>query len=397
MKALFDDPLFDSQFLRVLGHACYGGADVGECISTARRITPGDFDSWQREWYAAAQRVYASAEQSQAGGHPVSAREGYVRASTYFRASYIFLYGAPLDPRLVEAFDRQEEAFRKAAPLFSPPIESVDIPYERTTLPGYFYRALCGEGSRPTLITVGGYDSSAEEQYFFGAAAAVRRGYHCLSFDGPGQGRPLVRQGLPMRPDWENVLAPVVDFALARPEVDGQRIALLGTSFGGYLAPRAASGEPRLAACIADPGQYDLFEAILSRLPQPAESRCQPSGIDDAALQPLLEGMMRNPAGSWSLRRSMWVHGVEDPAALVRALRDYSVAGRAARIRCPMLVCQAESDPIAAHAGDLYEALLCPKRFLRFTEAEGAGDHCESGAHLLFHQCMFDWLDEVLD
>src|SRR5262249_42487168 len=107
MKVLFDDPLFDGQFLRVLGHTCYGGADVGECISTARRITPGDPESWQREWVATAGRVYADAEKSQAAGHTVSAREGYVRTSTYFRASYIFLYGAPVDPRLVEAFDRQ--------------------------------------------------------------------------------------------------------------------------------------------------------------------------------------------------------------------------------------------------------------------------------------------------
>src|SRR5262249_54546440 len=58
MKALFDDPLFDGQFLRILGHIYYGGADIGECILTARRITPGDFDSWHREWVATAERIY---------------------------------------------------------------------------------------------------------------------------------------------------------------------------------------------------------------------------------------------------------------------------------------------------------------------------------------------------
>ena len=47
------------------------------------------------------------------------------------------------------------------------------------------------------------------------------------------------------RPDWEAVIGPVVDFAVTRPEVDPSRIALMGISFGGYLAPRAASGEPR--------------------------------------------------------------------------------------------------------------------------------------------------------
>jgi dipeptidyl aminopeptidase/acylaminoacyl peptidase len=61
------------------------------------------------------------------------------------------------------------------------------------------------------------------------------------------------------RPDWEAVIGPVVDFALTRPEVDPDRIALMGISLGGYLAPRAASAEPRIAACIADPGEFSLF------------------------------------------------------------------------------------------------------------------------------------------
>jgi dipeptidyl aminopeptidase/acylaminoacyl peptidase len=66
-----------------------------------------------------------------------------------------------------------------------------------------------------------------------------------LIFDGPGQGRVLYKQGIAMRPDWENVVTPVVDYALSHPEIDPARIALIGWSFGGYLAPRAASGEQK--------------------------------------------------------------------------------------------------------------------------------------------------------
>ena len=59
----------------------------------------------------------------------------------------------------------------------------------------------------------------------------------------------------------------MVDFAISRPEVDPKAIALMGVSFGGYLAPRAASAEPRIAACIADPGEFSLFEEMKSRMP----------------------------------------------------------------------------------------------------------------------------------
>ena len=44
----------------------------------------------------------------------------------------------------------------------------------------------------------------------------------------------------------------------------------------------------------------------------------------------------------------------------------------------------------------LYEALHCPKTFAAFTAAEGAGEHCSEGALTLFHQRMFDWLDDTL-
>ena len=129
-----------------------------------------------------------------------------------------------------------------------PSAERVVIPLHRPVAARILFRAADDNQRRPTLIITGGYDSTAEEAYFFSGAAAVARGYTCLVFDGPGQGAALIEDGLVFRPDWESVIRPVVDFAISRPEVDPARIALLGISFGGYLAPRAASGEQRLAA-----------------------------------------------------------------------------------------------------------------------------------------------------
>jgi hypothetical protein len=202
---------------RALAHAIYGGADFGECRTTSGRVAIGDADSWYREWNETADRVYKIAESSEAKGHKVSAREAYLRASNYYRTSYPFFYGAPVDSRLVEAFDKETAAFRRAAALFDPPVEPVEIPYEGTTLPGYFYRVDDSSERRPTLIATNGYDSTIQEMHFAHAVAAVRRGYNCLTFDGPGQGRALIKENLHMRPDWENVVAPVVDYALSRP------------------------------------------------------------------------------------------------------------------------------------------------------------------------------------
>ncbi|MCK9910570.1 alpha/beta fold hydrolase, partial [Microbacteriaceae bacterium K1510] len=107
-----------------------------------------------------------------------------------------------------------------------------------------------------TLLINGGFDSTGEELYLQVVASALQRGYNCLTFEGPGQGAVIREQHIPFRHDWEKVVTPMVDYLESRPEVDPKRIALMGISLGGYLAPRAAAFEHRLAACIANDGMF---------------------------------------------------------------------------------------------------------------------------------------------
>lgn len=158
--------------------------------------------------------------------------------------------------------ERSVELFQAAARLFTPPVQPVEIPYENTTLPGYFYPGGDPAIPRPTVITHTGYDGCAEEMHFQCAAAAAERGYNVLSFGGPGQAGAVYRQRLVFRPDWENVVGPVIDYALTMPGVDGQKIVLWGLSMGGELAPRAAAFEHRLAALVCVDGLYDMGAAV---------------------------------------------------------------------------------------------------------------------------------------
>ena len=110
---------------------------------------------------------------------------------------------------------------------------------------------------------LGGGDSALEELYGVVSVGAQRRGYNVLMFEVPGQKAMFFDYpDLFFRPDAEVPIGYVVDYVLSRPEVDPGKIALIGASFGGYFAPRAAAFEKRLAAVIALPLFSDIQASV---------------------------------------------------------------------------------------------------------------------------------------
>lgn len=397
VKVGFDDPQFSFQTLRMLGSAGVGQAEVGEVLRTVERIAEGDFESWHREWLLTANRVEAIGNACAAAGHTVSAREAWMRASSYYRAAEFYLHGNPDDPRILELSRRSIACFDRALDLLGLHVERLEIPYEGTALPGLFYSCDGNSSSpRPTLLVQTGFDGTLEELHSE-ALAANRRGWNCLSFEGPGQGRVIREQGLPFRHDWEHVVAPVVDAALARGDVEPARVALMGLSLGGYLAPRAAAFEPRLSACIANGGVYDF---MASRIPD-AMSREQFQDMVENAPDSFDAGMKQmveqNTELRWALSHGMFVFNAKRPVDWMREALRFELSSVADKVRCPTLVIDTEEESsFPGEARKLYDALTCPKTFMLFTRAEGAEDHCQVATPLLAQQRIFDWLEETV-
>ncbi|MGE0243804.1 MAG: alpha/beta hydrolase family protein [Nitrososphaeraceae archaeon] len=403
MKVVFQDPLFSFQTLRVIGSSYYGGADIGECLSTANRIKEGDFESWYTEWLKTANRIQKYAEECNSSKHTVSACQAYLRASSYYRTAEFFLHENPNDSRLLETWQASVDTFLKAAGLFTHHFQEIEIPYEGTTIPGYFYKPSKEVGKndvqRPTFIIHTGFDGTQEELYSQSVLAALQRGYNCLTFEGPGQGRVIRKQKIPFRYDWEKVVTPVIDYALDNLEgIYPNKIALMGISLGGYLAARAAAFEPRLSACVLNDGVYDLSESFVGKFRKtPLESIMTSTNADliNAAVSVT---MAMNSSARWGYTHGMWAFGVTTPFEIIQKTLDYNLKGIAEKIKCPTLVMEAERDESFPGQPEMvYDSLIgcSTKKFLKFTEEEGAEDHCHVGALSLANQRIIDWLDDT--
>ncbi len=392
----FQDDDFNYVFLTMLGGAYYRAADVGACLAIADQIRDGDAASAVHAMTVAGGHLAATGDEAAAAGRRLSACHAYLQAANYTFAATYFIdrMGAP--DRFAPVWLRHQALWDQGAALLDPPMEHVRIPYEGTTLPGFLFKVDDSGRRRPLVIFNNGSDGSLVNAWCQGVAPALERGYNCLTFYGPGQGTALLEQGLYFRPDWERVLTRVVDFALTRPEVESQRIAALGVSQGGYWVPRAVAFEPRIAAAVADPGVWDVATAWTASLPQPMLELLA-AGRKEQFDQFLQDALQQSPVAAATLAFRMRPFGFPSPYDTFKAVEQYTLAGVAARIRCPVLITDPEGEQFwPGQPQQLYGALAGPKTLVKFTAAEGGDLHCEPKNPGLRAQRIFDWLEGTL-
>jgi hypothetical protein len=392
----FDDPDINDVFQRMLGAAYYRAADIGACLTIADQIIDGDRPSALRALLSAGDRLSAIAETSARNRLRVSAREAYMQAANYIFASTYFTNPAAAPDAFAFNWLRHQDLWDKAAALRDPPVDYLPFPYEGTTLPGYLFRVDDSGKQRPLLILNNGIEGGMISAWTMGIAAALDRGYNAYTFYGPGQGTALLKQNLYSRPDWEKVISPLLNYLLIRREVDPSRIALLGISEGGYSAPRAAAFEPRLAACVADPGVWDVSTAWTRILPKPAlDLLMTPS---QARFDTLIRVLLKtNPRAASALLLRSRPFGQGSAYQTFKALQEYNLNGVADQIRCPMLITDPEGEQFwPGQSQKMYDALSSPKTLMKFTLAEGGDLQCEPKIAGLRAQRIFDWLDQTL-
>ena len=391
----FRDDEFDYQLIRALGMAAYGGSSVGECLGAVAEITDGSPQSWTRVFERTAQRVEAQGRECLAAGRTVSGRDGLLRASTYYRTAEYYGGGSGADGPGA----RSQACFSEAARLIHPPVEPLAVPFGTGTMPGYLARpaaGAAGSGPRPTVVAVGGFDSSAEELYFQLGVPGTERGWNVVVFDGPGQlGCMRTEPDLTFRPDYEVPIGAVLDTATGLPGVDPGRLALCGQSFGSYFAARAAATDDRVRALVANPPVVDMGRYMDAWVGTDVYRMSRDIRPEDVAGVP--EDLMPRQM-QWGIEAICTRFGVPSFHAWRDAMTAYRLGDLTAAVTCPVLALVGEregAEPMAQF-DELVSGVAGPVTSRVFRPADGASAHCQSDNLRLSAQVIYDWLDARL-
>lgn len=394
MQRFFDDETMNFAVLLALGFAYHGIADVGEVLATAANIPNGDREAWITEWTKTAERLEAGGDAAAKAGHAVSARAKLLRASTYYDHASSMAPGTSDPTRYGSLWEKHRDCWDQAVDFFDPPVEKIEIDYEDAKLTGYFFRGGSDASKRPTIILNNGSDGPVVSMWSLGGCSAVARGWNAITFDGPGQGAALHRQGLFFRFDWEAVITPVVDYLLSRHDVDSDKIALQGISQAGYWAPRAAAFEHRLCALVADPGVMRVGDSWTAHLPDPMVKLLDTGEKDE--FDKFMNGVP-DPGLRAMLAWRMAPYGTDSPFDAYTAARQMSLdAKTVGQIKCPTLILDPEDEQFwPGQSQEMYDVLTCEKKLVHFSRDDGANWHCEPAAQSLRDEVVFDWLEEV--
>lgn len=284
----------------------------------------------------AAQRREAKAKIAEEAGETVTARQNYFIAAVQYAASQ-WPYDENNEKNLA-LNQRKRECYLNYAKFAEHKVEAAWIPFQGKALPGWLHLPPGYSGGRiPAVVSIPGMDGFKEASVAMYGDRWLSRGIAVLSIEGPGQYESAVL-GIPVSmPNWIEAGRAIMDWMVARPEIDPQRIGVTGQSFGSFFATISAAAEPRYRACAVtatclEPGCHTIFEEASPTFKQ----------------------------------RFMYMSGYTDEAAFDEFRKTLTWEGHADRIRIPYLCVAGESDELSplAHTERLLTTLQCPKQLV---------------------------------
>jgi pimeloyl-ACP methyl ester carboxylesterase len=174
---------------------------------------------------------------------------------------------------------------------------------------------------------------------------------------------------------------------------------MIGSSLGGYLAPRAAAFDDRIGGVVAFGVVYDFGETAQRKLPGFVKFLMN-NGYRGIAGALISLKMKMNTTLRWGMHNAQWTLGVDDPVDVPDAMSKFNLAEVAGKIRCPILIVSGEKDHLVPveQVEKLRSKLVNAKSVTTriFDVESGGAEHCQIGAFSLFYEELFDWMEKTI-
>lgn len=330
------------------------------------------FDDIGPEFAREGERREGIARDFEDQGRLVSAYENYFIASLLYASAqwpYFDINDEDLEweRRMITNYDK----FIEHAPH---PVERVDIPFQDTALSAFLHlpaKPATGE-TFPCIFHIGGMDGSKENMVALHGDPALSRGMAVLALDGPGQGETRNRGVTISSDNFADAAETAVQWLADRPEIDGDRIVIRGSSFGTYYGTVAAAG---------------LKDRIKGYC---GTGVCQEPGCDT----------IFNTASPTFKVRFMFMAGYEDEDAFDEFRQEFDLRKCASAITAPYMIVAGDADQLSPihHTYELFDLIEAPKRLVvyqganhsvQFASSADLGESPES--------MVYDWLRDRVD
>ncbi|HEX3723915.1 MAG TPA: alpha/beta fold hydrolase [Nitrolancea sp.] len=334
------------------------------------RDVPPEVKSYRmipRVLHKQARHFESIAREAEQRGHLDTARQLYWKATeVYCHAQHNIFQ----DDNQEKIFLHQKmmECYEKVVHLADAAVELVEIPWDGVSIQARFH-PLADSQRAPTVLFLPGMDMTKELFPNPLSNPYRRRGMNVLTIDGPGQGMSNIRKIRVSHDNYERAASAAIDYLLTRSEVDPERIAIAGTSFGSHWGTRAAALDSRVKVLASTHAVYGSKRAI----------------FEEAS--PRFKQMF------------MYMAGIHDEAEFDAMAERMDTAGAGARINCPTLMITGEYDPLChlEDVVDLFSELAGPKELWVFENEFHRVTGKEGIAGLDIHQFMADWVKDGLD
>ena len=323
--------------------------------------------------YKKASAMERLAHRAEESGDILTARDVYHAAAALYHTGQHSIY-TDTDPNKAIIHRRLEVCYDRVCAINDYPLEKVEIPFEGSSIQGLFHM-IPGRPKAPACIFFPGMDMCKETGIDPANNPFIKRGFHVLVIDGPGQGISNLRGVKITKDSYERAASECVTWLMNQPEVDEDKIVSIGFSFGTFMNTRVFAADKRIKAAAGLAACYCTKDRTLA------------------------ENFERD--GLRSKQVIMYMCGIEDEVEFDKFAKTMHHEDVMPKIDRPFLLTSGEFDPVSPlpKTEYLFDMIPGPKEMWVFEDGyhSGVRENISNLGNVPPTLFVIDWLKKAVD